>query len=153
MGSEMCIRDSYKGMMFSGIPNMAQTFGYVNASWTLRADLTSEYICRLLNYMDEVGMKQATPTLRAEDADMEVRPWIDDFQGGYMTRSMHLFPRQGEGPWRNTQDFAVDKKMVRKAPIADSALKFSNPMGEPGADVSVSSVSEGVSQKEKATAA
>jgi monooxygenase len=124
---------SYKGMLFSGIPNMTQTFGYINASWTLRADLTSEYICRLLNYMDEVGMKQVTPTLRAEDAGMEVRPWIDDFPAGYMTRSMHLFPRQGEGPWRNTQDYAADKKMVRKAPIADSALKFSNPTGEPGA--------------------
>ncbi|MBT3833182.1 MAG: NAD(P)/FAD-dependent oxidoreductase [Gammaproteobacteria bacterium] len=143
---------SYKGMMFSGIPNMAQTFGYINASWTLRADLTSEYICRLLNHMDEVGMKQATPTLRAEDADMQVRPWIDDFQGGYMTRSMHLFPRQGEGPWRNTQDFAVDKKMVRKAPIADSALKFSNPMGEPGGAFSSATLSDGVSQKEKSTA-
>ena len=70
-----------------------------------------------------------------------------------MTRSMHLFPRQGEGPWRNTQDFAVDKKMVRKAPIADSALKFSNPMGEPGVDSSAGTLSEEVSQKEKATAA
>ncbi len=124
---------SYKGMMLSGVPNMIQTFGYINASWTLRADLTSEYICRLLNYMDEVGMKQVTPTLRAEDAGMAARPWIDDFPAGYMTRAMHLFPRQGEGPWRNTQDFAADKKMVRRAPIADSALVFSNPLGQSGA--------------------
>ena len=118
---------SYKGMMYSGIPNLIQTFGYINASWTLRADLTSEYLCRLLNYMDDIGMAQVTPTLREEDAGMEVRPWIDDFPAGYMMRSMHLFPRQGEGPWRNTQDFKADKKMIRKEPVADSALKFSNP--------------------------
>jgi hypothetical protein len=117
-------------MMFSSIPNMTQTFGYINASWTLRADLTSEYICRLLNYMDEIGMTQVTPTLREEDAGMETRPWIDDFPAGYMTRSMHLFPKQGEGPWRNTQDFAADKKMIRKGPIADTALKFSNPVSD-----------------------
>lgn len=117
---------SYKGMMYSGIPNMAQTFGYINASWTLRADLTSEYVCRLLNHMDEIDMNTVTPTLRDEDQGMEVRPWIDDFPAGYMTRSMHLFPKQGEGPWRNTQDFEADKKMVRKQPIADSALVFSN---------------------------
>ncbi len=121
---------SYKGMLLSGVPNMVQTFGYINASWTLRADLTSEYICRLLNHMDEIGMRQVTATLRAEDAEMTVRPWIDDFPAGYMKRSMHLFPKQGEGPWRNTQDFAKDKKMVRSAPIDDSALKFSNPIAQ-----------------------
>jgi cation diffusion facilitator CzcD-associated flavoprotein CzcO len=119
---------SYKGMMYSTVPNLAQTFGYINASWTLRADLTSEYVCRLLNYMDEKGMTQVTPTLREEDAGMEARPWIDDFPAGYMLRSMHLFQKQGEGPWKNTQDFKADKKMVRKTPIADSALKFSNPL-------------------------
>ena len=120
---------SYKGMMFSGVPNMTQTFGYINASWTLRADLTSEYICRMLNYMDEIGERQVTPTLREEDQGMTARPWIDNFPSGYMMRSMHLFQKQGEGPWRNTQDFAADKKMVRHAPIADSALKFSSPPG------------------------
>tara|TARA_B100001094_G_C18014121_1_gene711640 strand:- start:715 stop:1008 length:294 start_codon:yes stop_codon:yes gene_type:complete len=80
--------------------------------------------------MDEIGMRQVTATLRAEDAEMTVRPWIDDFPAGYMKRSMHLFPKQGEGPWRNTQDFAKDKKMVRSAPIDDSALKFSNPIAQ-----------------------
>ena len=115
---------SYKGMMYSGIPNMAQTFGYINASWTLRADLTSEYVCRLLNHMDQTGMSSVTPTLREEDQGMQARPWIEGFPAGYMMRSMHLFPRQGEGPWRNTQDFSADKKMVRKMPIADSALVF-----------------------------
>ena len=129
---------SYKGMMYSGIPNMAQTFGYINASWTLRADLTSEYVCRLLNHMDELGMAQVTPELRPEDEGMETRPWIDDFPAGYMMRSMHLFPKQGEGPWRNTQNYRQDKKMVRNAPIADSALKFTNPVGELKTQVAVS---------------
>ena len=121
---------SYKGMMLSAVPNMVQTFGYINASWTLRADLNSEYVCRLLNYMDEIGMTQAIPTLRDEDAGMKARPWIEGFPAGYMMRSMHLFPRQGEGPWRNTQDFEADKKMVREGPIADTALKFSNPISD-----------------------
>ena len=118
---------TYKGMMYSGVPNLAQTFGYINASWTLRADLTAEYVCRLLNHMDEVGAAQVTPTLGPEDKSMATRPWIDGFPAGYMMRSMHLFPRQGEGPWRNTQNYLLDKKLVRKAPIADPALKFTAP--------------------------
>jgi monooxygenase len=119
---------TYKGMMCSSIPNMIQTFGYVNASWTLKADLTSEYTCRLLDYMDELGMAQVTPTLRPEDENMERRPWMDEFTPNYMTRVMHLFQKQGDGPWRNTQDYKKDKKMIRKQSIADSALKFSNPV-------------------------
>ena len=119
---------SYKGMMLSSVPNMLQTFGYINASWTLRADLNSEYLCRLLNHMDQTGMSKVTPTLREEDEGMEARPWIENFPSGYMMRSMHLFPRQGEGPWRNTQDFNADKKMVREGPIEDSALRFSKPV-------------------------
>ncbi len=101
---------TYKGMMYSGIPNMAQTFGYINASWTLRADLTSEYICRLLNHMDENGAKIATPTLREEDAGMEPRPWITDFPAGYMMRSMHLFPKQGEGPGATRRTLRLTKR-------------------------------------------
>jgi cation diffusion facilitator CzcD-associated flavoprotein CzcO len=119
---------TYKGMMYSGVPNLAQTFGYINASWTLRADLTAEYVCRLLNHMDAIGMRQCTPTLRPEDANMTPRPWIDDFSAGYMRRVMHLFPRQGDrDPWRNTQNYAHDKRMVRRGPIDDGALVFSHP--------------------------
>jgi monooxygenase len=122
---------AYKGMMYSDVPNMAQTFGYINASWTLRADLTAEYVCRLLNHMDGIGMRQVTPTLRPEDQDMKARPWIDDFSAGYMQRVMHRFPKQGDrGPWRNTQNYAEDKRMVRREPIDDGALVFSNPLSE-----------------------
>ena len=122
-------RWAYKGMMYSDMPNMVQTFGYINASWTLRADLTCEYVCRLLNRMDELGMRQCTPRLRPEDADMEPRPWIDDFSAGYMQRVMHLFPKQGNrDPWRNTQNYALDKKLIRHAPLEDGALQFTNPV-------------------------
>ena len=119
---------SYKGMMYSGVPNLVQTFGYINASWTLRADLTAEYTCRLVKHMKKTGTRVCTPTLRAEDANMVARPWIEDFSAGYMQRVMHLFPKQGDrGPWRNTQDYTKDKRMIRYAPIEDGALVFSNP--------------------------
>jgi cation diffusion facilitator CzcD-associated flavoprotein CzcO len=117
---------TYKGLMFSDVPNMVSTFGYINASWTLRADLTSDWVCRLLQQMDANGADQVVPQLRAEDAGMQERPWIADFPAGYMQRVMHLFPKQGTGPWRNTQDFALDKKFIGKAPVADSALVFAS---------------------------
>jgi monooxygenase len=118
---------TYKGLMFSGVPNLVQTFGYINASWTLRADLTAEFVCRVLNRLDEVGMKQVTPQIRESDRPLASLPWIDDFTPGYMQRVMHLFPKQGEkAPWRNTQNFSQDKKMIRHAPLEDGALVFSH---------------------------
>ena len=120
---------SYKGMMYSDVPNLVQTFGYVNASWTLRADLNAEYVCRLLNHMDANGVRQCTPRLREQDENMARRPWIDDFSAGYMKRVMHLFPSQGDhDPWRNTQDYKLDKQMIRHAALEDGALVFSNPV-------------------------
>ena len=122
---------SYKGMMYSDIPNMIQTFGYINASWTLRADIIAEYACRLLNRMDELGMSQCTPRLRDEDKNMKLLPWIQGFSAGYMQRTMHLLPRQGDnGPWKNTQNYSLDKKLIRSAALEDGALQFSNPVGE-----------------------
>jgi cation diffusion facilitator CzcD-associated flavoprotein CzcO len=116
---------TYKGMMYSGVPNLVSTFGYINASWTLRADLTSEYVCRLINHMDATGTHQATPQLRDSDRDMPPRPWIDRFTSGYMQRMMHRFPKQGDRePWINPQDYGRDKKMIRFAPLDDGALIF-----------------------------
>jgi len=135
-GKKVDFHDSYtyKGMLYSGVPNLALTFGYVNASWTLRADLTSEYVCRLLNRMDELGARQCMPQLREEDAGMPELPWIDTFTPGYMRRVMHLFPKQGDkAPWRNTQDYALDKKMIRNGPLEDGALVFSK-RHPPGTD-------------------
>ena len=121
---------SYKGMMYSDVPNMVHTFGYVNASWTLRADLTAEYACKLVNRMDELGMRQCTAVLPVEDSNMPSKPWIDDFTAGYMSRVMHLFPKQGEkAPWVNTQNYILDKKMVRNAALEDGVLTFDNPKG------------------------
>jgi cation diffusion facilitator CzcD-associated flavoprotein CzcO len=119
---------TYKGMMYSDVPNLVSTFGYINASWTLRADLTAEYVCRLLAHMDETGARQATPRLRASDRDMPARPWVDGFSAGYMQRTMDRFPRQGDrAPWINPQDYGRDKVMLRTGALEDGALIFDNP--------------------------
>ena len=120
---------TYKGVAYSGVPNLASSFGYINASWTLRSDLTCEYVCRLLNYMAKTGTTQCTPQLRDEDLNMPERPWIDSFSAGYMSRVMHMFPRQGNhAPWVNPQNFARDKKMFRRAPLDDGAMQFTRPV-------------------------
>ncbi len=117
---------TYKGLMCSNVPNMVQTFGYINASWTLRADLTAEWVCRVLNHMQEHDYRAATP--RCPDtlaASMPKRLWIDDFSAGYMQRVLPRFPKQGDRmPWVNPQDYRKDRKMFRDSPIADGALVF-----------------------------
>ena len=119
---------NYKGVMFSGVPNLANVFGYVNASWTLRADITCEYVCRLLKRMDKLRMRQCTAHLRETDQDMQLQPWIVGFTPGYMARAMHLLPKQGDrDPWRNTQNYPADRKMARRGPLEDGALRFTNP--------------------------
>ena len=96
-------------------------FGYINASWTLRADLTAEYACRVINHMDQLGVRQCTQTQK-EDADMNLRPWIEDFSAGYMQRTMDLMPSRAKRPWR--AELRLDKKIIRKAPLEDGALLF-----------------------------
>jgi cation diffusion facilitator CzcD-associated flavoprotein CzcO len=116
---------TYKGLMFSGVPNLASVFGYTNASWTLRADLICEYVCRLLNTMDAKGVQIATPTLA--DPNMAPEPWLD-FSSGYVQRSLALLPKQGPAaPWQQNQNYFKDIKEMRKAPIEDTALVFSKP--------------------------
>ncbi|MBP9052366.1 MAG: NAD(P)/FAD-dependent oxidoreductase, partial [Ilumatobacteraceae bacterium] len=118
---------TYKGFAYSGVPNLASSFGYINASWTLRADLTCEYVCRLLNHMATTGTVQCTPRLRPEDAGMPERPWIDGFTAGYMQREMHRFPRQGDRePWINPQSYTRDKKMFRTSALEDGAMQFTS---------------------------
>ncbi len=119
---------TYKGVMCSNIPNMVQTFGYINASWTLRADLTAEWVCRVLNHMEEFGFEQATPRIPDLLAKtMEKRYWIHDFSAGYMQRMMPKLPRQGtQMPWVNPQNYRKDKKMFRGSAISDGALIFSS---------------------------
>ena len=121
---------TYKGLMASDVPNMVVTFGYINASWTLRADLTHEWVCRVLNHMRDTGTTQVTPRLPPALADMPSRLWIDDFSPGYMERVMHLFPRQGDRePWINPQDYRKDRKMFRRGELEDGALQFTTAPG------------------------
>ncbi len=120
---------SYMGMMYSDVPNLISTFGYINASWTLRADLTAEFACRVINHMHSSGFRQCTPRLRNEDKNMPARSWITAFSSGYMQRVMHLFPKQGDkAPWLNTQNYMEDKKLIRNRTIDDGVLSFSNPV-------------------------
>jgi cation diffusion facilitator CzcD-associated flavoprotein CzcO len=117
---------SYRGMMYSDLPNMASSFGYTNASWTLKCDLTCEYVCRLLTYMDRKGVRQATP--RQRDASLGTEPWLD-FSSGYVTRSINKFPRQGDkAPWKLHQNYALDIVNLRYSPMDDGVLEFSNPV-------------------------
>ncbi len=117
----------YRGAMFTGIPNMAWVFGYFRASWTLRADMIADFVCRLLQHMDDVGASVVTPQLRADDADMKLLPWVDpeNFNPGYLMRSIHLMPKQGDRqPWVHTQDYWRDKDELPEAELTDGALVF-----------------------------
>jgi monooxygenase len=116
---------TYKGFMYSDVPNLASSFGYINASWTLRADLICQYVCRLLNHMAATGTEQCTPRLRSTDRDMPARPWIQDFSAGYMERVMDRMPKQGDRePWINPQNYSRDKKMFAKDPVEDGVMRF-----------------------------
>ncbi|MEQ8859063.1 MAG: NAD(P)/FAD-dependent oxidoreductase [Pseudomonadales bacterium] len=119
---------TWRGMMFTGVPNMVWVFGYLRTSWTMRADLISDFVCRLLGNMDEHGVDVVTPTLRVEEADMERGPWVseDNFNAGYLVRGMHLLPKQGTHlPWRHTQDYYFDKDDIPNADLNDGTLVYS----------------------------
>jgi cation diffusion facilitator CzcD-associated flavoprotein CzcO len=120
---------SYKAMMYSGVPNLAVTMGYTNASWTLKADLTAEYVCRLLNHLRAKGQRQCTPTLA--DPDMPLLPW-SEFSSGYIQRSIHLFPKRGtRPPWMLRQNYIHDLFTLRHGSIEDGAMVFGNPVPQP----------------------
>ena len=106
---------TYRGMMFTGVPNMVWVFGYFRASWTLRADLVADFVCRLLKHMDAKGARRVMPALRPEDEDMPLLPWIDpeNFNPGYIMRGMHLLPKRGNKPeWQHNQDYWSGKRRV-----------------------------------------
>jgi hypothetical protein len=116
---------SYKGMMYSDMPNMASSFGYTNASWTLKCDLTCEYVTRLLNHMDRTGLRQCTP--RNTDPDLGEEPWLD-FSSGYVQRAIDRFPKQGaKKPWKQHQNYAMDLMALRYGGIDDGVMRFTNP--------------------------
>jgi cation diffusion facilitator CzcD-associated flavoprotein CzcO len=119
---------TYKGMMLEGVPNLAQAGGYTNASWTLKCELTSEYVCRLLQEMDRRGVQQCTPINR--DPSVEKVPAID-FSSGYVQRALHKLPKQGsKAPWRLYQNYALDLVTLRYGAVDDGVMQFSNPRGQ-----------------------
>ncbi|HEX8300429.1 NAD(P)/FAD-dependent oxidoreductase [Sphingomonas sp.] len=120
-------RTMYKGMMFSDVPNMAMSFGYTNASWTLKSDLTGRYVTRLLNAMRQRGMRQVTPRIQGA---VEPMPFLD-FTSGYVQRAIGDLPRQGtRKPWRLNQNYTRDIMALRFGGI-DQEMEFSNPEPRP----------------------
>jgi monooxygenase len=113
---------NYKGLMYSGIPNLASSFGYTNASWTLKCDLTCQYVCRLLNHMEKKGIAYCVPL--NNDASVETRPWVD-FSSSYFARAMHMMPKQGsKAPWRLYQNYPKDIMLLRFGKVDDGVLQF-----------------------------
>ena len=114
---------NYKGLMYSGVPNMANTFGYTNASWTLKADLTAQYVCRLLNHMRKTGARQCLPAAPGPNAPL--LPWVD-FSSSYFQRSAAQLPKQGASkPWKLNQNYLSDVIALRFGAVDDGVLRFS----------------------------
>lgn len=117
---------AYKGVMMSGVPNFASVFGYINASWTLKADLICNYVCRILNFMDRKGVRQVTPNPVGESA---VAPFVENFSSGYIQRALASWPKQGQNkPWRVNQNYFKDTLALKWTRVDDAGLEFSNPV-------------------------
>jgi cation diffusion facilitator CzcD-associated flavoprotein CzcO len=113
---------AYKGMMYNDVPNLAQAFGYTNASWTLKCDLTSEYVCRLIKYMDDNGYAYCVPRLK--DPSVKPEPALD-FNSGYVLRALDEIPSQGSKmPWRLHQNYVKDLRMLRYGRLDDGTMEF-----------------------------
>ena len=119
---------TYRGFMFTGLPNFAYVFGYFRASWTLRADIISDFVCRLLDGMEERGHTMVVPQLLEDERDMTLLPWVEpeNFNPGYLARSMHLMPRQGDHePWQWGADYTTERLQLADADLDDGRLRFS----------------------------
>jgi cation diffusion facilitator CzcD-associated flavoprotein CzcO len=109
---------TYRGMMFTGVPNMVWVFGYFRASWTLRTDLVADFVCRLLAHMKQKGANKVVPALRPQDSNMPLSSWIDpeNFNPGYLMRDMHLLPRRGDKPeWQHSQTTGRKRTSFRRS--------------------------------------
>ena len=118
---------TWRGLMVTEVPNMAYVFGYFRSSWTLRADLVSEFVCRLLAHLDERGARSVVPRLRPEDADMPALPWADpdNFNSGYVMRSQHLmFGRGDREPWTHLKEYAEERVTLPAADLDDGTLVY-----------------------------
>lgn len=119
---------TYRGMMFTGVPNLVWVFGYFRASWTLRVDLVGDFVCRLLRHMDESNARQVEVALPRGDQEMELLPWIDtdNFNPGYLTRSMHLMPKRGvKREWQHTQDYWREKDEFPQIDLTGEEFRYS----------------------------
>jgi len=118
---------TYRGMMFTGVPNLVWVFGYFRASWTLRADIVADFVCRLRTHMDERGAGKVEVALRAEDHNMPLQSWIDpeNFNPSYLMRSLHLMPKSGDkDEWRHTQDYWREKDEFPKIDLDDKVFVY-----------------------------
>ena len=118
---------TYRGMMFTGVPNRVWVFGYCRASWTLRADLVGDFVCRLLKHMGEKQARRVEVALRPEDKDRKLLPWIDpeNFNPGYLMRGMHLLPRRGDKrEWQLTQEYWREKNEFPAIDLDDKAFVY-----------------------------
>ena len=119
---DMSQRISYKGLMFNDLPNLSNTFGYTNASWTLKADLIAEYVCRLIQHMDKTGTRIAVPLRQGHD--VKEAPLLD-MSSGYVARAVHTMPKGADrAPWKLYQDYAMDKEQLRHGHLEDGVMKF-----------------------------
>jgi cation diffusion facilitator CzcD-associated flavoprotein CzcO len=119
---------SYRGLMFSGLPNLAHVFGYINASWTLRSDLVTSWVCRALKHMDATGTTRCVPRLRPQDEGMAEYEITQSFSPGYITRRLHVLPKQSvQAPWHHAQDYALDRKTLLQGELEDGVLRFDAP--------------------------
>lgn len=119
---------TYRGMMFTGVPNLAWIFGYFRASWTLRVDLVADFVCNLLNHMRAEGLGRVEPQLRPGELDMPLLPWVDpeDFNPGYVTRADGLLPKRGDRrDWQHSQDYWSEKDEFARIDLTDSAFRYS----------------------------
>jgi hypothetical protein len=113
--------------MITGVPNMAYVFGYFRHSWTLRADLVSDFVCRLLTHMADDGTTVVVPSLRPEDADMPLLPWADpeNFNPGYVLRSAHRMFRRGDRePWTHLHEYVEERQSLPAADLDDGSLVY-----------------------------
>jgi cation diffusion facilitator CzcD-associated flavoprotein CzcO len=118
----------YKNCMFSNLPNLAVVFGYLNASWTLRADIVADYICRVLEHMRQTKTSIVTPVLTPEEEAKIVEDDVFDFSSGYIQRGKHIMPRNSISyPWRLNQEYVVDRKRMKEDPLLDGILTFTRP--------------------------
>jgi cation diffusion facilitator CzcD-associated flavoprotein CzcO len=128
-GEPLVLSDTvtYRGMMFTGVPNLVWVFGYFRASWTLRADMIGDGVCRLLRHMDELGASRVTPALRPDEVDEPQLSWMDpdNFNPGYLMRGMHLLPKRLDKPeWMHTQDYWAEKDTLPNADLDDGCLRY-----------------------------